>query len=591
VSITPSLVANRTSGVAPLAVVFDAWGTTSTASSKPGHECFFHWNYGEPTLGNWEYSGKSKNTDRGPVGAHVYETAGTYTVTLYVQDPDGTTSSATTTITVTDPDTVFSGTNTICFSTSGTFTGAPAGASQVTTSSWETVGTYIETGHRLLLRRGETWTADTYVRINVAGPGTIGAFGTGADPIVSRTTAGEPFIYLSGRTHACSDWRVMDVEFDGESTAGSGLRGDGEVSFLTMLRLTVHHTGTCLALYADILTYWNGNGYPGHQLHSGIVAADCDLNTLTGGSGSNHWFGCFDHGALIGNRMYDSTGGEHCCRISGIQTGLVAHNYLSTCATVKCVVKFHSGRHSGTASDPNDPFYGEWTENWVFSDNTVIAGSLPDWPVVFGPENSISDERGRNGIVENNYFLGGATTQEIVRCHWPDTTIRNNVLSAPDRTGLTAAIDIVEISASFTEIYPARCTGFNNSFYCPGTSAITVFLLGSGATDNAIYNNLSYCPNRTETMISGSPSGLTQGNNLSATTPGFVTTPPTTAAEFMLAAGSAAIDAGSTQDLYYDYRGFMRTGTFDQGAYEYGASAYTEPGTGPRLYCLGIKAG
>lgn len=82
-------------------------------------------------------------------------------------------------VTVTDPDTVFAGTDTVCISTSGNFTGKPTGASEVTGSS-----TTITSNKRYLYRRGESFSSIT-VPMGVSNI-IIGAYGSGAKPIINR---------------------------------------------------------------------------------------------------------------------------------------------------------------------------------------------------------------------------------------------------------------------------------------------------------------------------------------------------------------------------------------------------------------------
>src|SRR4030066_531277 len=170
-----SLVPARTSGVAPLAVFVDASGTTDIGvTTRPFHDLEYTWSFGDPGSGTWASGAQpgvsSKNSATGPVAAHVFETPGTYPVTLTVFDGTNT-ATTNTTITVQDPDTVFAGTNTICFSTSGTFTGCPAGATQTTTSNFVTAIANQTTNKRLLFRRGETFTAASTAAITVTGPG------------------------------------------------------------------------------------------------------------------------------------------------------------------------------------------------------------------------------------------------------------------------------------------------------------------------------------------------------------------------------------------------------------------------------------
>ena len=147
---TPSAMTTASRGtgtdncVAPCAVFFDAVGTdgagggtgvdvSAMGSAKPFHELDYTWNFGDPTAGTWS-SGRqnadgsypSKNTEKGAVAAHVFETPGNYIVTLTVKNQSGQTNTYTQTITVEDPDVVFAGDKTYCFSSRGGFNGCPS---------------------------------------------------------------------------------------------------------------------------------------------------------------------------------------------------------------------------------------------------------------------------------------------------------------------------------------------------------------------------------------------------------------------------------------------------------------------------------
>ena len=120
--ISISVSTNRTSGNAPLAVNFDASATTAEGVSKPFHNLSYTWDFGDPGAGNWELTtGRDKNKTTGPFVGHVYDEPGNYTATLTVTDFNGHTSSHSINITVSQ----FS--NSIYFSASGDFSGAPAG--------------------------------------------------------------------------------------------------------------------------------------------------------------------------------------------------------------------------------------------------------------------------------------------------------------------------------------------------------------------------------------------------------------------------------------------------------------------------------
>ena len=74
-------VPTRFSGVAPLAVFFDATATTATATTRPFHDLEYRWAFSEtvgPGIGTWTTGSRanvsSRNSATGPVAAHVFET-------------------------------------------------------------------------------------------------------------------------------------------------------------------------------------------------------------------------------------------------------------------------------------------------------------------------------------------------------------------------------------------------------------------------------------------------------------------------------------------------------------------------------------
>jgi hypothetical protein len=132
--ITADIQPSRISGVAPLAVHFDATGTTHTDTTiNEFHDLQYEWTFGDPNAGHWQYGARAGSSSPHPrneeccsaIAAHVYDNPGTYTVNLIVKDSQGNISTDQVAIEVEDPDEVFSGT-TACISSSGNFAGCPS---------------------------------------------------------------------------------------------------------------------------------------------------------------------------------------------------------------------------------------------------------------------------------------------------------------------------------------------------------------------------------------------------------------------------------------------------------------------------------
>lgn len=236
--ISASQVPSRTTGVAPLYVNFDMTGTTSSQSANPTHELFYATDFGDSSAGTWvngvQSSGlTSKNTGYGPITGHVYETPGTYTVTTVVMDGVNV-SSKTGTIVVQDPNVVYAGTNTICISHSGNFTGAPSGSQQVNTAGNTDIYTYINTykanNKRILFCKADNWTCSAQINfsslngliIDGYGTGVSRAFGTGTLLPITPVNFGAvgQALFLAGID--ITDLKICNLKITADSSHSAG---------------------------------------------------------------------------------------------------------------------------------------------------------------------------------------------------------------------------------------------------------------------------------------------------------------------------------------------------------------------------------
>ncbi|MEK7706124.1 MAG: PKD domain-containing protein, partial [Myxococcota bacterium] len=435
--ISLSLVAARSSGVAPLAVFFDASGTTdATVTSRPFHDLEYRWDFGDPagspvsgtTWGAGSGAGvNDRNFATGPVASHVFETPGIYTVTVTAFD--GTNTAATdTTITVQNPNVVFVGDNTTCFSTSGTFTGCPAGATQVTTSSFATaVSTYQASGKRLLFRRGETFVAASAARINTTGPGIVGAFGTGAAPVVQMTGNATVLVISSSTTPTLKDWRVMDLEVDGSSGDNTiAVSADGGFNQMLGLRLNVHDAFRGVSAGPSILDWYNNNGNPGHAIYEDWAVVDSTITPMPNGCVTCGWsiavagLRTSIQGNISGSAL---TGGPERIRGACLTKSVIANNSVAGGADNEVWL---FGVDWTTAGVCNPGGVGTYAEQIIMADNKMTGGSSA-WMVRVTPENGGDDARLRDMIVERNWFISGAGTQMAVNSDAAESTFRNNI--------------------------------------------------------------------------------------------------------------------------------------------------------------------
>ena len=267
---------SRTTGVAPLYVNFDATATTSTLSANPNHELFFATDFGDSGAGVWangvQSSGlTSKNAGYGPVTGHVYETPGTYTVQMVVTDGVNT-ATKTGTIVVQDPNTVYAGTNTICISNSGNFTGAPSGANQVNTAgntdmyaAWNNIVT--KTGRRILFCKADSWTASATVSLDGYTGVFLGGYGTG----VAHTFASETLARVTPATGinvlfqggGSTDCRICNFKISADATHSAVNAYTADSVALTIYKIEVRGATSGI----ESSTGGSGAGFCRHDQH------------------------------------------------------------------------------------------------------------------------------------------------------------------------------------------------------------------------------------------------------------------------------------------------------------------------------------
>ena len=434
-----SLAATRLSGPAPLAVQFDATASTAQGVSLPYHQLTYDFNFGDDRGLAYSVTGLPKNTQNGaPLAAHVFDNPGTYVVSVRARNPsNGQFADATVTITVTDPATVYSGANTICVSTSSTFTDCPAGATQRNTLP----PSYAN--KRVLLRRGETFAA-----VSLAGTDDnvlIGAFGSGAKPIVARA-------YLGGNGSVAA-WPdevvIMDLNLtDGFSigvTASRVLLYRCEMDLPNREKIDV---GTAVGYYFDNGTLPRNQYYWPREIF--LVENSAIGDTDNNNPPNITVMGFFMKSAMIGNTFNRAT--EHTVRVWAGHKMIFAHNniggehYSGGGIGIRHALKMHSSGTLGYNDNIGVSGLGIASSHLVSADNRYGSAQNPgSWTVAFAPQNV--DQGTVEGledlIMERDVFQRGPNTTQDMHNVVRRSTLRNQTVVG----GVPAWIDQVSAAA------------------------------------------------------------------------------------------------------------------------------------------------
>ena len=541
---------------------FDATATTAAATNRPFHELEYRWSFGDPASGSWTSTpgmpNLSRNQATGPVAAHVFETPGTYTVNLTVLDGVASATKSVE-ITVANPDTVFAA-NTLCVGNAQPVAGSggcPAGAAVLQSNDFDAaINNNVASRKRILFRRGDTFVSSATANVRVTGPGLIGAFGSGAAPLVNVTGNNRVITLSSGTTPTLKDWRVMDLEINGNSgNATTGIHAEGGIDQVTLLRLNIHHVDNGVMLSPFILDYYGGQ----HRLWDQIAVVDSTIRNIIGGSGGYCLYLGAQRFALMGNVLADATGAEHILRTPQVVKAVISHNNMSNPAPQKHVVKLQAAVFNVSPTG--------FTEQVVLSDNKFTAGAGVDWNVTIGPQDQFEDEKVRDVIVERNWFAPHPGQREALMVWAQDITVRNNLFNLTGAAGQTGMM----VERRGVEPAPANVHVYNNTFYSNsiGSFRPIQFVLGAGMVAK---NNLGYAPLSTSrTMVSGS--AIVERNTTNAgilLSPGFLGLTPVAPVDFVLGALSPAINAGAAVPVFSDFYRHDRPqgGALDLGAAE-----------------------
>ncbi|MEP3635575.1 MAG: PKD domain-containing protein [Paracoccaceae bacterium] len=518
---------------------FDTPGPSSaTGSYDPQfHDIHYVWNFGDPgkTYDRPAHilpEHRDANIAYGPLATHVYDTPGTYTVTVDIIEPvSGKTAQATLDVTIGNPDTQFPGFRTLYVDPDGDFSGAPAGAQLFDDlqAAFERTGqTSSDLDYfRIILNRGKVYSGFTgaQMRSNWKNVYWCAAPGAGARPLVqcvyegsNRSSAIEDQTSHSN-IGKITDINISGIDFEGVWNSRREEPLDQNINFL------IHRTNRCTYLSIYDCTGSGFSTFVADQSAEGTMPegtfVDVHTNVLSDLAITN-----WQNFAIYMDR-WSSCGMVGCSFVQDVEAmsgggKALGHNEHGP-------IRIHGGQ--GCVIDACDIFSRNgWFPN-IVGMHTVQPGIR--WNQVSYSDAKLNMQRtfvespglplaitglapdpvAHNAIVDKCHLIGGVMTQEIILCQHSGVTVRNSVLVHPDcdrsirgAFGVNSFVkcELRDDATPGTAQAPIRI--YNNALVdfsdtSEGAADVPDFRLFGDPTFAAVEasNNLRYLPNRGET--------------------------------------------------------------------------------------------
>jgi hypothetical protein len=452
----------------------------------------YEWDFGDTNLGS-EY-----NQLPGFNAGHIYDTPGTYDITLSITNQDGDVGVTHKTITIVDPtpaQTVY---------IDNTFTGVvPDPSGGIDVPSVTAAIPFLGDNTQLLFRRGETFTDATTINISFDNV-TISAYGAGNAPILQVPSGTTQFLPLIVTTATADNTIINGLQFQASASA--------------RIAIAIQPAGTNLVVrkcnFQNLDDAFNCNLSP-----TGLMALDNISGVL------KEYFSYIkgtDH-VYLGNTVGDSA---------------TQHDFRTYGTRVLCYGNDVTNIPSGSGLDTlrvNDGAWIYWANN-TLHDGQIIAGPL-------GPDSAGSNPgSGVNWLViENNRELQVAgqwmnNNRLEIDAGVQHVVIRNNYIEATDTTGINintrSSLTWLssQLPASPIPLPPVTIVKtstdvmvLNNTVVNPDLGDGThlgkkgCFIEVNGATTNAITlkNNLYVAPKLDTTAFSAAAVRVMSRNDLS----------------------------------------------------------------------------
>lgn len=508
---------------APEAIVFDlslAGFDTSSASAgevyNPQlHDLHYYWDFGD----SYNFQAPEKlieqfrnaGTAYGPKVSHVYRTPGTYFVSCLIVEPSsGKSTTAQMSVTVGDEDALYPGTQTVMVDATGAGTGAPSGATVVTTLDAAFSDVFngpSGTARRIIIKRNQTFTpyslqimGQTANRINAL---IRAEHAPGAKPVIDTQFANMTWGNADGATIDC-ELKIQNIEFVGpwDPTTQSG-------SQQTLL-LTYENRPKQLLMDGCVVRGYDGAIYPifwdrvvtpdPYIIVNDTVVTDYRSACLFG---DGNW-------VLTGNRLAQNP--EALNGYAGASNNLISCVRFGYSPNIICA---HNDFFSRTGWFVNVP--GIYTAQSCFRGNTsslrgafynVNCNMMEGGVGTFSIDISDTDtSHAINGIVEKNITVGYHDSYRSMEFGYGGITIRNNICIIPNapRFGVPlngfVALKRRTAGSDDAENRDAPIKLYNNTFVCltdtDNVSGGPVSIYDNeGYTTVIEQNNVNHQPNR-----------------------------------------------------------------------------------------------
>lgn len=545
-STAPGDPAPYASNPAPLYVHFDATGSDCDGDGRgvagdPQDflDCSYVWDFGDPLSGTWATSGLSKNAAYGAVAGHVYERAGTFTVTLTVTDSTGSASTSTRNVVVDPADAIWPAHETECVSASGTFTGCPfsvaQGARHTTSSDWDAaLSAAMSAGRRrVLFRSSETFHANGRTVLSAGDTGMVGSFGGTARAKVNLSSGAQAVALrgFNGSSPDSRDWRIVGIDCSGSDGANTTCVGANDGGY-------ADHDVDVLVLNVRSQPIGSGNiafginGLP--RPHDLIAIVDSDLEGRNSNNGSGVcFFGGAERYFFAGNtcdQRGTGTSNAWMWRIQRSRKSIFAHN-----DTLSNVGAFDNIKYTCLDRSSGNRFN-------VISDNHFFSGHIN-----LTRGTSTANCQIDYTVFERNWQQdAGAAATEVEHPNW---AFRHNVVNFWELAADASSAALVHNNVFTNNICHSTRGG-------SPTCIVLESMPSSNPSGNVFRNTLAWYPNANSVRMfsdNSGGSGNRHTESFVASSNPFVDATPDSRSDFApnLAGpqASSIIDAGSSPNV------------------------------------------